>query len=809
MRFRDDSRAQSVQIGAILLFATLIIALSVYQATVVPSQNADVEYKHSQTVQNQLTDVRNGILRSAATGTTQPVSVTLGTQYPSRVFLMNPPPATGTLRTGSYENNGIEVSNVVATNDETRDFLDGSWTASTKYLEYEPNYHEYDNAPNLAYGETLLYNRYPREGTTIPLSDQLLVDGNTITLVALNGSVGTTQSGSVSVNPQALSGPYERVQVTNESDEPVELTIPTQLSADTLTNRTGLGGQDAFQNAEAVGDDRVRVTLDPGTYTLRTAKVGVGSGTDDPGPRYLTTSDDRTVQNGEEFTVSMRDAFNNPVSGDVNVTVNRSVVGPQSKRVSEDGTVTFTYDGPTGPFNASILDGGSEERKVVFEGQPATDGGGGVGGGDDTYDVTLETSNRESEKVVWNVTENGTSIDLISEVTSNAGPVFGTNVDYAVNTSSATLSSSTGVTNASGQHTTTVDVPEEDGWEGTVFAASGDDVDALPIRVEHNPDAAGTFRSKIVDQGQTGSLARYETSYDATGVTDFDRVEVTYENLDSGGADETYTSFEPRDNIDDYGWVDENGGTGGDTYEITIEVYDTNGNVVDSRTVTDDADNVNPGGNDDLSENDSPTLSSSTVTDTSQFSTARYTVDYDVSDSAGKFTETEVLFLNEDSAYATDQQSVTETTGTAFHSAGGAEDDQYQILIQVLDDDGIVVNQRLVSDVADGSIDGSSSTATQTQISNFGKTPGQDRFSAQVQSQDSDGDTDMDRIEYVITDSDGNVVATATRTGSGQQIQPGTITIQSDQNIQGGETYTLFAVGYDQDGNYDWETANA
>ena len=116
MRFRDDERAVTVQIGAILLFATIIIALSLYQATVVPSQNADVEYKHSQTVQNQLSDVRNAILRTAGSGNTQPVSVSLGTQYPSRVFLMNPPPATGTIRTGAYENGTVQLSNVDASN---------------------------------------------------------------------------------------------------------------------------------------------------------------------------------------------------------------------------------------------------------------------------------------------------------------------------------------------------------------------------------------------------------------------------------------------------------------------------------------------------------------------------------------------------------------------------------------------------------------------------------------------------------------------------------------------------------------------
>ncbi|MCG1003737.1 MULTISPECIES: hypothetical protein [Halobacterium] len=709
MRFRDDNRAQSVQVGAILLFATLVIALSIYQATVVPSQNADVEYKHSQTVQNQMTDVRNGILRSAATGNAQPASVTLGTQYPSRAFLMNPPPATGTLRTGSYENNTIRVSNINATNDETKDFLNGSWTASTKYLEYEPDYNEYDNAPNLLYETSVLSNFYPdtNNGTAIPLTDQMLVDNETrtITLVTLNGSLSTSRASSVTVSPETLSAPYQRVQVQpNQTGEPVNVSVPTRLSASQLESRTDLGSHPGVIDVVDVpNEDRVVAVVEwSGEFTLQTARLGVGSGTENPPAHYLTLVENR----GDRVTVEARDRFNNAESG-VKVNVNESTVANifenQHRVTNQNGQTTF------------VVNGGKQGS------------------------VTLAISANE------NARENVTV-----------------------------------------------------------------DVDATDSGGSDDEDSPSTFESKIIDQGQTGSLARYETSYDATGVTDFDRVEVTYENLDSGGADQTYASFEPRNNIDDYGWEDEYGGTGGDEYEITIEVFnESSGNPVAKRTVTDTADSEDPSGNDDLSESDSPTLASSSLIDTTENNNARYTVDYDVSDSAGKFTETEVLFLNEDSVYVTDQRTITGTTGTAFYSAGGAENDQYQILVQVQDDDGIVVDQRLISDVANGSVDGSSSSATSTQVNNFGKNAGQDRFTAQVQSQDTDGDNDMDRIEYVVVDSDENVVATATRTGSGQQIQPGTITIQSDANIQGGETYTLLAVGYDQDGNYDWATGSA
>ena len=45
MRFRDDTRGVTVQVGAVLLFATIIIALSVYQATVVPAASAGASFQ--------------------------------------------------------------------------------------------------------------------------------------------------------------------------------------------------------------------------------------------------------------------------------------------------------------------------------------------------------------------------------------------------------------------------------------------------------------------------------------------------------------------------------------------------------------------------------------------------------------------------------------------------------------------------------------------------------------------------------------------------------------------------------------------
>ncbi|SEW27910.1 hypothetical protein [Halobacterium jilantaiense] len=371
MRFRDDTRGVTVQVGAVLLFATIIIALSVYQATVVPAENADVEYRHSQQVQGQLVDVRNALVSTAETGNARPATVSLGTEYPNRVFLVNPPPAAGTLRTDTYDDPRIEVSNVNATNNETRQYLDGSWAQPTKALSFVPGYNEYRNAPRLRYEASLLSNYYPEQNTSVPLTDQLLVDEQTrtVSLVALNGSLGTSRSSSVAVNPSALSAPAQRVQVQPETPgQPVNVTIPTVVNASVLRNSTSLGDNPNVTVTQN-GTDRVTLSIDwSGPFTLRTAKVGVGSDATNPPPHYLTLveSDDDSV------TVEARDEYNNPVSGTRVNTSEPSVFDDDDgeKRTNEDGRVTFDVDGdqPETEVTFGLVNGeGTFKQRTVNE----------------------------------------------------------------------------------------------------------------------------------------------------------------------------------------------------------------------------------------------------------------------------------------------------------------------------------------------------------------------------------------------------------------------------------------------------------
>jgi hypothetical protein len=480
VRFRDDTRGVTVQIGAVLFFATVIVALSLYQATVVPSQNADVEYRHSQTVQGDMVDVRNSLLEAASTGNAKTASVKLGTQYPSRVFLMNPPPATGTLSTGSYENNTIRVSNVQATKPETRDYINGSWSAPTKYLSYTPNYNEYDGAPSRIYEASLLYNHY--DEANVPLTDQLLVNGDTITLVALNGSMSTSQSGTVSVSASPVSAPTRSVQVENTSTEPINISIPTRLSSEDILNNTNLGDNSNVTVTE-VGQNRVIISLPRDEYTLQTARVDVGSQQSDLGEHYLTVVD----RDDDEVTVEARDRFNNPVSG---VRVNASSgLNPEYRRTGVDGQATFEFaDGATGEETIHILDNSSRKDRV----QVSVPTGSTTENGSGAYNVQwLETLSQNSNNGLTCQNVQGceldasvqTAVTLFADSTPTAdGGIF----EFAVsNTSVGTVSPPNATTSQSGQTSTTFTAERN----GTVYAyvSSGGSGDRLEIRVTNFP----------------------------------------------------------------------------------------------------------------------------------------------------------------------------------------------------------------------------------------------------------------------------------------------------------------------------------
>ena len=470
MTLRGDDRAVAVQIGAVILLGFLVVSLSVYQATVVPNENQQVEFQHSQRVQSDMLEVRNAILGTAATGSAAPATVELGTRYPARAVAVNPAPPSGTLSTSSLGQ--VSIRNAAADDatttepdyPETADFWDGTThNYTTKSLEYRPSYANYDNAPTTVYENGLVYNRF-RSGT-VTRGGQSVVAGTRISLVALSGNLSQGGASSLLVDPQPVSVSTRTISVTNDAaGENVSVVVPSELSANewrNLLNETGdydpaadsSNGAYVYRVADRTAG--VELYFEAGaTYQLKLSKVGIGQGVGDTEPAYLTSVEDLIedpfVDRTYPFVVESRDKYNNPVANQTAAAAERGSV-PDGTGL-EPGQYRYQYDAPgsagADTVNVTYLTGSGDPvydtRDPSFDGDLVENvqygvsvqagSGGGGGDGSDTGSLSLKSGSGEADAndgdltgiqfLIESTWSSSATIERISLSTDAAASVF-------------------------------------------------------------------------------------------------------------------------------------------------------------------------------------------------------------------------------------------------------------------------------------------------------------------------------------------------------------------------------------------------
>jgi len=376
-----DNRAVSTLIGALFLFAILIIAFSVYQATAVPAQNKEVEFTHNQEVQDQFQTLRDAILSAGATGSAQSATITLGMEYPARIVAVNPPPAWGRIQTVSNTSD-FRISNATIAGSSNAQLYWGSQSHSynTTSLAYIPHYREYRNAPTTQYEQTLLYNDF--EPGSLGLVDQSLIHGNRINTVLLVGDFRESGVGATTVTVQPDSIAQTSVPIESDGTGPITLTFPTHLEANRTDVFLNPSDSHAVTDVSLTGDGDLRVTLAEGQqYSLRMARVGIGSYDSTVSPAYIVALDGTEVLEGQSFTVEVRDRFNNPVSG-VDVVVNGC--GLDNQVTNGDGQLSLTcsdVQGQEDTVELSINGGGQEWEDIAITVNAPNPGGGPGNGG--------------------------------------------------------------------------------------------------------------------------------------------------------------------------------------------------------------------------------------------------------------------------------------------------------------------------------------------------------------------------------------------------------------------------------------------
>jgi len=590
MPFSGDDRGQSVVVGAVILFGFLVVAMSTYQATVVPQQNSQAEFGHEQTVRDDFVGVRDAVVTTGTTGETIPASVKLGTRFPDRTLFVNPPPAVGRIETGEPRNVTLNVSRAdfsanVPESDETRDgwpttaATNGNYT--TKTLVYTPQYRAYDGGPaNVTLESAHVLARYD-DGTTVNLTQSpLLVSGSRVTLFLLRGNLTESGVDDVTVEPSAVSPVSDRVQVSN-----FNVTVPTTLSAGQFESVLSRDTQIDVENV-TVTENTTRRAVDVrfrDNRSLAVAAVSVGRHEEPRQPAAVEfVSVERSVTQGESARVAVRvrDQYGNTLPGAA-VSANSSDLHDAGERrltddrgraafefntsrttgnpdprfgvavnVTVNGSVADELNGTASRFNQSTAENATTNVTVASGSSPPD-------GGQEVVTVSWNFSSMESSPGIRYSSGNDTLLVDRATVgdrfpmlanatdTNDGSDVSGVQLDFTSGNPSVvdfdvSGSNEPGPTNADGELSSPAVISTEGVSEANLFGASTSDTITVKTVGQNTPSPPPNGRA-FADDNQNGQYDPGEEDYEKSKLLDFNEtvhlvIPSTVGTVNSGGS---------------------------------------------------------------------------------------------------------------------------------------------------------------------------------------------------------------------------------------------------------------------------------
>ncbi|WP_193309320.1 hypothetical protein [Halorubrum halophilum] len=260
-----DDRGQANLIGFILLFGFLLTTYSIFQVSVIPNQNAEIEYHHYQDVRSDMTDLYAEIVTpgDADPGLQVLVPIDLGMDYPPRLLFINPPPAAGTIQ--STDTEPIKINGANATNICNEEY-------NTTGIVYSPGYHE-TTQPDVRFDNGLLYVE-TADGEFAVLEQRPLLRNGEINLYRLSGRL-RPQSGTNTLPLELTDSDTPRN--TTQNVPVTNITLPSDLPADAWNNSSALSdGLTAVNATNGVDGVTISNFPDDPPYTVNCQSVGLG-----------------------------------------------------------------------------------------------------------------------------------------------------------------------------------------------------------------------------------------------------------------------------------------------------------------------------------------------------------------------------------------------------------------------------------------------------------------------------------------------------------------------------------------------------
>jgi hypothetical protein len=263
------------------MFAIFIALLGIFQSFVIPDEIAKEEQDHASQLDSEFSEIYGAAISAGGEETSRQAStVTLGTTYQARLFLLTPPPATGKLETQNQGEIDVRVNDDpedIPDDDFDEEFLEdtcGLNSVSTRSLSYTVQYNEYRDTSTRTFETGVEYKVQPNGAVT--KSNQALVrENNGIHTINFNpvttGSVNAQGYDAETVAFESgLTGRLELVEFN--SSNAVEIDIPVQ-NPDAWAN---IYSEDVGNvSVEKKNDDEVTMTLNEGKYRISCTPLGI------------------------------------------------------------------------------------------------------------------------------------------------------------------------------------------------------------------------------------------------------------------------------------------------------------------------------------------------------------------------------------------------------------------------------------------------------------------------------------------------------------------------------------------------------
>jgi len=271
--FSQDNRAVAPVIAFILLLGILVLLLAIYQAQIVPQQNAETELEHHQETRDELRSLHNAISAVGVDQEPRFESINLGTSYESRTLGVNPPPPAGTIRT---EEHNITIAN------ESGNTTD----IPTQFIEYQPGYNELEAGSTWYENSVLYFDGRDRGNSVSIIEDQEITQGSNRSIISIKNEFQNTRTGRVTLE---LYPPNNKIDSSlPEPDGNYTVKMPTRL------NGTGywedqLGEDQIVDPVEQENYDLLNFTVKPQNLDIQF--IGINSEVDEKSKTDETKDD--------------------------------------------------------------------------------------------------------------------------------------------------------------------------------------------------------------------------------------------------------------------------------------------------------------------------------------------------------------------------------------------------------------------------------------------------------------------------------------------------------------------------------------